>query len=160
MLDCKTFGRLFCKIYSICNNHICKLPKWQPKHARVKKTIMAKHIKPGLLLKALIQQHGYALTDLAPKINYSREHLSTMIHSGRLPPDVVRSIGDVIGADVSEILAILGEDPQPRKSTQTSPDRCEKMEEEIKDLKKSLSEAQETINNLSAVIRALTAGKT
>lgn len=34
------------------------------------------------------------------------------------------------------------------------------MEEEIKDLKKSLSEAQETINNLSAVIRALTAGKT
>lgn len=91
MLDCKTFGRLFCKIYSICNNHICKLPKWQPKHARVKKTIMAKQIKPGLLLKALIQQHGYTLTDLAPKINYSREHLSTMMQksSGLLMANVV-----------------------------------------------------------------------
>lgn len=115
---------------------------------------MAKGVKYGLMLKALIHSQGETLESIAQKIGLSRVYFSGLINGGKLTPQIAMKVGEALDVDVGEVLEAMGEEPTPRP-----PGRCEQLESENEKLREDLEQANETIRNLSVSIRALTAPK-
>lgn len=115
------------------------------------------NVSAGQLLKALIMQNGSNIKDLAPRVGYSRGHLSTLINANEVTPDLVRKIEDALNIDLSDVLRVMDEEPRQPPGSAAKVDELKK---QVDDLRKELQDAYQTINNLSAVIRQLTAGKT
>lgn len=74
---------------------------------------MAKHVKPGMSLKALIQSQGETLESVAQKIGLSRVYFSGLINGGKLTPQIVMKVGEALDVDVGEVLEAIGEEPTP-----------------------------------------------
>lgn len=103
-------------------------------------------LNSGQHLKALIAQAGHTLTDIAPKIGYTREHLSRLINAGHVDELLVWKVSNAIGVDLVSVMF-------PAKKDHERDVSCE---EERNMLKAELEEARKTIRDLSATLRALT----
>lgn len=115
---------------------------------------MAKGVKYGLMLKALIHSQGETLESVAQKIGLSRVCFSGLINGGKLTPQIVIKVGEALEVDVGEVLEAMGQEPPPRHAG-----KIEELEAENEKLREDLEQANETIRNLSVSIRALTAPK-
>lgn len=100
----------------------------------------------GPHLKALIAQAGHTLTDIAPKIGYTREHLSRLINADQVDELLVWKVSNAIGVDLVAVMFPAEKDHE----------RDISCEEERDMLKAELEEARQTIRDLSATLRALT----
>lgn len=106
-------------------------------------------LKQGQHLKALIEQSGFTLTDIAAKIGYTREHLSKRLSSNKIDDLLVWKIGQAIGVDLAPIMS-------PEEKVHEREKTCE---DEISRLRAELEAANKTIRDLSATLRALTQPK-
>lgn len=106
---------------------------------------MARQIKAGRQVKALIQQAGHTLSSVAPKIGYTREHLTRLLNSNKVDDLLIWKISNAIGVDLTSVSDL---EKQSHES-----DDCEK---EKARLRAELEEANRTIRDLSAALRALT----
>lgn len=61
-------------------------------------------LNSGQHLKALIAQAGHTLTDIAPKIGYTREHLSRLINAGHVDELLVWKVSNAIGVDLVAVM--------------------------------------------------------
>jgi transcriptional regulator with XRE-family HTH domain len=100
-------------------------------------------LKPGQRLKALIEQSGYSITTIAQKIGYTREHLSRLLKSNKVDELLVWKISNSIGVD---LMPEVFPDAVPER------DDCA---ETVARLQTELTEARETIRDLSAALRHL-----
>lgn len=103
-------------------------------------------MKRGKQLKALIEQSGSTLTDLAPKIGYTREHLSKRLSKNQVDELLVWKISQALGVDLMPVI-------YPSEKNNERDLSCE---EKLARLTAALDEAQKTISDLSATLRALT----
>lgn len=74
---------------------------------------MAKGVKYGLMLKALIHSQGETLESVAQKIGLSRVYFSGLINGGKLTPQIVMKVGEALDVDVGEVLEAMGQEPTP-----------------------------------------------
>lgn len=107
---------------------------------------MARQIKVGRQIKALIQQAGYTISSVAPKIGYTREHLTRMLNSDKVDESLILKISEAINVDIPAVVFPKNGNHESDKSD------CEN---EKKRLRAELEEANQTIRNLSAALRAL-----
>jgi len=106
---------------------------------------MTRQIKAGRQVKALVRQAGHTIASVAPKIGYTREHLTRMLNSDKVDELLVWKISNAIGVDITNVI-------YPKNGNHESDD-CEK---EKARLRAELEEANRTIRDLSAALRALT----
>jgi len=100
----------------------------------------------GKRLHALIEQHGYTLTDLAPLIGYRRETLSKKLNHNNVDKSLVEKVSNVLCVDLMPVVF-------PPKGSNERDVRCD---EEKSRLRAELEAARQTISDLSAALRALT----
>lgn len=101
-------------------------------------------LNQGKRLQALIEQHGYTLTSLAPMIGYVRETLSRKLQADDVDRALILKISDAIGVDLVPVM-YPGEDHE----------RDAECDTEISRLRRELEQARQTIRDLSAAIRAM-----
>lgn len=95
-------------------------------------------LKQGQQLKALIEQSGFTLTNLAPKIGYTREHLSKRLSSNKIDELLVWKISQALGIDLVPVIF-------PEEKSHEKEKSCE---DEISRLRAELEAAQRTISDL------------
>ena len=100
-------------------------------------------LTPGQRLKALIEQTGHSITDVAQNVGYSREHLSRLLKSDKVDELLVWKVSNAIGVDLM---------PEVFPASVPVRDECA---ERIEKLQRELEEAHRTIRDLSATLRRL-----
>lgn len=113
-------------------------------------------LKKGQRLKALIEQTGYSITTVAERIGYTREHLIRRLKGDQVDELLVFKIGNAIGVDILPDFypeaVVAGHERDVGQDGESCTDKIARLESE-------LSEAKQTIRDLSATLRALTEKK-
>ena len=103
-------------------------------------------ITVGKTLKAIIEQNGETITSIAPKVGYTREHLSLRLRTNKVDEELLSAIATALNMGQDEFRRALNGMSQTKQPNDA---------EEVERLRYELDTARRTISDLSAAIRAL-----